>query len=128
MRILAIVALTASLVGCASHVSKDPWRPSMVMVSASEAQIEKATQAVRDKLRDPDSANFSGIFATNKPGRSEAPVICGFVNAKNAYGGYAGKVAFAYASEKAVFIQEASARGSSLDNTLIRDLCSVMPE
>lgn len=44
-------------------------------------------EAVRSEMRDPDSAEFSNVATA--PG-----VACGFVNAKNAYGGYVGKMIF----------------------------------
>lgn len=46
---------------------------------------------VKRKLRDPDSAQFSGAFVSR---RSGSPVVCGFVNARNAFGGYAGHQRF----------------------------------
>jgi hypothetical protein len=53
--------------------------------------IELSKEAVREKLKDPDSANFRS-FSIH---RGEEPTdgafyICGEVNAKNSYGGYAG--------------------------------------
>lgn len=46
-----------------------------------------AMEAVRSKLRDPDTAKFEGVVATPNG-------VCGRVNAKNGYGGYAGAIPF----------------------------------
>jgi len=46
-----------------------------------EVQQHAAEQAIKDTLKDPDSAKFRGIVLKEK-------VICGQVNAKNAMGGY----------------------------------------
>ena len=51
--------------------------------------------AVKAELRDPDSAQFSDVV-------SEAGVACGFVNAKNGYGGFSGKMAFVVTGSEAI--------------------------
>ena len=57
---------------------------------ASKAS-EAATDQVRQKLKDPDSARFQNVrlvpYASGK-------VVCGEVNAKNSYGGYVGYTPF----------------------------------
>jgi hypothetical protein len=54
----------------------------------------RAKQAVTRTLRDPDSAKFGPIFEGN--GSSGRKIICGFVNARNGYGGYTGMERFIY--------------------------------
>ncbi len=58
----------------------------------SDSEISIVEQGVRDTLKDPDSARFDNIQATvsEKGGMT----ICGFVNAKNGFGGYTGKSPF----------------------------------
>lgn len=46
--------------------------------------IEQAHARVRDVMKDPESARFKDDFM----GKDGA--VCGFVNAKNSYGGYGG--------------------------------------
>lgn len=46
-------------------------------------------RSVRARLKDPDSASFSEVIDRH-PSRS----FCGFVNARNSFGGYAGPVRF----------------------------------
>ena len=48
----------------------------------------KAKESVKSQLKDSDSAKFSGEFN----GRGGA--ICGYVNAKNSFGGYSGNVRY----------------------------------
>ena len=53
--------------------------------------------AVRARLRDPQSAVFRDLSATSNRKISGAPaglVVCGYVNAKNSFGGYIGEKPF----------------------------------
>jgi hypothetical protein len=56
---------------------------------ATKADIPKAHSAVMRMLKDPESVRFSGEFL--KPG-----AVCGNVNSKNSYGGYAGVTPYVY--------------------------------
>src|SRR5260370_28700524 len=70
---------------------KDAWRYDK---SFSQDVVEAA---VRPQLRDPQSAVFRDLSATNdrKIGGSPAGlVVCGYVNAKNGFGGYTGEKMF----------------------------------
>jgi hypothetical protein len=70
---------------------KDAWRYDK---SFSQDVVEAA---VRPMLRDPQSAVFRDLSATNdrKIGKSPAGlVVCGHVNAKNGFGGYTGEKMF----------------------------------
>ncbi len=50
-----------------------------------------AQDAVREKLKDPASAKFRNLFVHKaRLEDKEIPVVCGEVNAKNAFGGYSG--------------------------------------
>jgi hypothetical protein len=52
----------------------------------------KAVEAtVKENLKDPDSAKF---YHGNFPYPEKTAVYCGYVNAKNSYGGYSGKQLF----------------------------------
>lgn len=46
---------------------------------------------VKSTLKDPDSAKFESLF--KQSGESDG-YVCGYVNAKNSYGGYTGKKQF----------------------------------
>lgn len=54
--------------------------------------MEKGKDSVREILRDPDGAKFSDVFFHKGP--AGIPVACGFVNAKNGFGGYSGRQRF----------------------------------
>jgi hypothetical protein len=49
--------------------------------------IRRAQDAVREKLKDPSSAQFKDVAYFQS---GSLDVVCGQVNAKNAYGGYSG--------------------------------------
>lgn len=50
--------------------------------------IAAAKKAVLERLNDPDSAKFGKIVV------KESGVVCGYVNAKNTFGGYTGEKEF----------------------------------
>lgn len=50
---------------------------------------EQAIAAVKQKLKDPDSAKFKNLRPMGEGGG-----YCGWVNARNSYGGYAGFAVF----------------------------------
>lgn len=50
--------------------------------------IERGKEAIRQRMKDPDSAKFRAVYF--HLGREGVPVTCGEVNAKNAFGGMAG--------------------------------------
>lgn len=60
---------------------------------AEPAGFSSARAAVLAALKDPDSAHFGPLA----PGKSGA--VCGTVNARNSFGGYAGMRAFAWAPD-----------------------------
>lgn len=68
---------------------------SLLVASSAHAGNWKlaATNAVKDKLKDPGSAMFTEVvgYKSAKKGRFS---VCGYVNAKNSYGGYVGKSRF----------------------------------
>lgn len=70
-----------------------PPKPSAKKIAkhVQDDAIKTAIAEVRDKLRDPYSEKFSDVKAFDVEG---ALVICGYVNAKNGFGGYIGKTPF----------------------------------
>lgn len=66
-------------------------RPGEPM-SLSKRQNEEVQKSVRKSLKDPDSAQFGPIRAV-KVSMTEA-IVCGFVNARNSFGGYTGMKPF----------------------------------
>jgi len=54
-------------------------------------RIMDAEDAIKAKLRDPSSARFDGQQVSRRSGN---PVVCGYVNAKNGFGGMSGRTRF----------------------------------
>jgi len=81
---------------------------AMELIRAEQARelawIEQGKEAVREKLRDPESAQFkSAVFHRGADG---APMSCGLVNSKNGFGGYVGWTRYmSGASSKLTFIE-----------------------
>jgi hypothetical protein len=64
-----------------------PGRP----IKLSEDQRQTVMRDVRRRLKDPESARFGRMSASNADG---VVTVCGWVNAKNSYGGYTGMSPF----------------------------------
>lgn len=80
LRILAVLGAMALLV------------PAARAEELTEAQRRAVADAVRETLKDPDSANFKwlAVPATEIETDVGGVFYCGLVNAKNSYGGYVG--------------------------------------
>ncbi len=85
MRVLYGIAV-AALAGCA------PGNP-LPPISLSPEQNVSVEDAVRRSLKDPYSARFEGLKAGRNA--SGSMLVCGYVNAKNGFGGYHGRRMFA---------------------------------
>ena|ERR1017187_3912745 len=70
--------------------------------------FETATRRVKLNLRDPESARFRFVRAyRGTTGNDSAVVtICGYVNAKNAFGGYAGEAKFLWNERRGTLLQD----------------------
>jgi hypothetical protein len=67
--------------------------------------MSNAKAAVRAHLKDPGSAEFGRIFTHR--GIDDRTVVCGWVNAKNAFGGYHGEQRFiSNGTGEATFVEE----------------------
>jgi hypothetical protein len=73
--LIAALLLTPCAFAAPKHKSPPPSKPD---------PIAQARERVKEALKDPDSAKFRTEFV----GKDGA--VCGFVNAKNSYGGYGG--------------------------------------
>lgn len=84
-----------------------------------EYRLEKlkilAMDMVRNKLKDPQSARFSRITY-----QKHTNVICGYVNAKNSYGGYIGDRRFVIVNGYVNILD-----GTSTVNEYFATMCSV---
>jgi len=83
MKRLNILLPLIILAGCAT-----PGTPMLL----SEAQQEASRAAVIAVLKDPDSARFGPIGAARNG--NGTTMVCGMVNARTSFGGYAGMAPF----------------------------------
>jgi len=74
---------------CANDVSSKTIDTSRYASNTNSKSTQQHLDAVRSKLKDPDSARFYELHSTGNS-------TCGFVNAKNSYGGFTGKKPFVY--------------------------------
>lgn len=63
---------------------------------------------IKQKLRDPESAQFKDTIVSR---RSGSPIVCGLVNGKNAFGGYAGFQRFISAGQSIQILESDMAAG-----------------
>ena len=61
-------------------------------VTLSTEQITVIETGIQARLKNPDSAKFSGLVA--RPINGVVLAVCGYVNAKNSSGSYIGNLAF----------------------------------
>ena len=103
-----------------------PDRQQAVAQAQEQERMDKlfrsAEQAVRSLLRDPDSAQFKELSI--RIGQDSKRYVCGQVNVKNAFGGYAGFDFFAF--EIANGPAYLMATGAS-DALFVLDACQAKP-
>lgn len=89
------VCTAIALSGCAAPDPSAAYRgvpPKHGKSLTLTPEMSKAIQdSVRSKLKDPESARFGKIAAGEVEGQT---IVCGWVNAKNSYGGYIGMQPF----------------------------------
>lgn len=85
-----IKAMTAAaLIGLSGCVSSIPQGAPVTLTDDMRAAVEAG---VKRRLKDPNSAMFDRIQASRI--NENAYNVCGFVNAKNSFGGYNGNAPF----------------------------------
>lgn len=84
-------AVLIVLAGCGSSKTEQE--------TEDDGLIIDARMAVEDQLRDPSSAQFSGVIVSRVSG---LPVVCGLVNARNGFGGYVGARPFIFTGDGAL--------------------------
>ncbi|UVK46773.1 hypothetical protein BPNPMPFG_002481 [Mesorhizobium sp. AR07] len=82
---LAVMIIGSLLPGVALADSGAP----QALNALQEQAIQKA---VKESLKDPESASFKGLLGGQ--GSNGTQTACGFVNAKNSFGGYEGFAPF----------------------------------
>lgn len=99
------------------------------LATANDEMISKAKDAVSYDMRDPASAQFREVTyylrPSKKPDGEPMHVVCGQVNAKNAYGAYVGfRRFFWYDGGSAMVQSETSGPIADAYNDLFDNLCS----
>lgn len=64
-----------------------PWVALVIAVAGCSSAETEMLNSVKERLKDPDSAQFSQV-KVKKSERGHRMIMCGFVNAKNSFGGY----------------------------------------
>jgi hypothetical protein len=86
IRTLFFVLLIALPANVSSSAVKNSAKKEASKPSPDQILIEKAKDAIRERLKDPESAQFRNI----RVGKEDFKPVRGEVNAKNSYGGYIG--------------------------------------
>ena len=77
----------------------------------AELQISWAEEAMMKRLIDPDSVRFSGTYrGLVMRSKTGAATVCGYVNAKNGFGGYSGNARFIAAGDLTYLELDVAAR------------------
>ena len=90
---LAMLAIVAGVMLCGSAAAQEEWRKNQ--------WIQIGQEAVRERLKDPESAIFRDVYFVNRV----APVACGWFNAKNSFGGYGDWQRFIAAGDQLVVLE-----------------------
>lgn len=99
---------------------------SLDQAAAAPDALAELKAAAAQKLADPYSAKFEAIRARTVPNLKGRPtrVICGTVNAKNAFGGYVGAQPFVYFVEDHDFNIAADAADAVTLPAMLKTFCS----
>jgi len=110
----------ALLAGCQTAPQTAAIEPGAAY-TLSESEQAAVKRGVIAMLKDPESARFEGLRASKD---SEGVVmVCGYVNARNSFGGYAGNQAFTGVLYNGQFGVGGLANDSAVTN-VIRQKCA----
>ena len=94
MKRLYVAAASIAVIGVICIGASNPaLAHSSPAVTVGPEMARAIKDGVRRDLKDPDSARFSNLRAFREP--DGTITACGYVNARNSYGGYTGDVPFA---------------------------------
>ena len=96
---VSLVCTSFLLAGCVSDTAGSSSKfdaGSVEVVRLNGASLARYQQAVKQNLKDPSSAQFGRYtaFTYTLNGEKQPVAVCGYVNAKNSYGGYGGEQPF----------------------------------
>lgn len=122
MRFSLIVAAAIMLAACQTTQTSAPTaqqrgpKPEEATTPhvLTPAERERLETALKNELKDPGSAIFGKSIAVK--GESGLIYVCGYINAKNSYGGYVGnKPYYAFVTEKGAAVLTIGGTGTSTD-------------
>lgn len=122
MKSLFMLAAVAGLAGCTTAATSPPVAAISYMPTTLTAEQTEAVKAgVRKGLKDPNSALFDGSFmASLDP--SNQMWVCGYVNARNSFGGYTGGKPFIGGFAGTEF-QVAGFGGDDIETSVVLGMC-----
>ena len=99
MKTLVAASLAIALAGCSLMPAKKTKRyegPPLTyrVVKVEQAYIDAKLELIKRQIKNPETAQFSNVYATRFGPDQEEPNVCGMVNAQNSYGNYTGGVPF----------------------------------
>lgn len=102
-----------------------PAAKRLVRLTADQRRIVEA--GVRGALKDPASARFGIMVANSKTTKDGRTVtVCGYVNARNSFGGYTGRGPFLglLFSPPGLFVPIDVASPNTIDANVVRQMCA----
>ena len=103
-KVLVTVSALA-LAGCATN-PPGADTSEVEIVELSDTQFSTVKSAVRQNMKDPDSAQFGRYvaFRTTDSEGEQTDYVCGYVNGKNSFGGYVGMTPYIALGADGTFI------------------------
>lgn len=121
--LLACVFLSGCIPQGANVAITPAAEPPGVSMELTAAQRRAVEAGVLKSLKDPESARFGEIAAARTP--DGAIYVCGFVNARNSFGGYSGSSPFigllATVAQATIFTPAAIESGRSA--SIVLEMC-----
>ena len=110
MKILMVV-VAILMAAAVSRAYMNNQKKEMLRLKSEKEEaelLERAKEAVRNMMKDPDSVKFKDLIA-GQVSKDKKKHVCGMVNSKNSMGGYVGYKGFVYIDgEKYAVLQEDS--------------------
>lgn len=127
--LIAICTIAAMLTACTNSQFQQPTpeqiaenkRPTGTPMEITGDMKKKAREGLLKSLKDPGSAQFGEMFAAKT--ENGETMICGYVNAKNSYGGYTGMAPFAGSLQNGKFLVAGVGGGTCSSNLGVYSVC-----
>jgi hypothetical protein len=123
MKIAFALASCVVLAGCnAGGPAPSAQTPQAAPFTLTAAHMKTIQAGLRSSLKDPDSARF-GTMRAVKDAKGDV-IVCGYVNAKNSFGGYTGDQPFlGTLSEAPALFLVAMFGGTDSERFAVRKVC-----